>query len=1157
ALGSSRYAAITTRDDSIGGLWAVQQQRQQRPPPTTTTKYLETSPAPEMDATGDGLRRSHENGRRSMERVIGGEDGPPANEMMEEGPPNLQDQGAGNNGVEAEEEGREGQPVAYVECYSDWRVLKQTVVIRNFNLLEKSFLVYTEMAVMPLDANLDSIRLNLGKNCKLPGESGGNVTFPVCVNEVETTFRRADAYEGMAAACREKSMAELTRVRAERLAKHDGELIIAIPPEIIPLIRRQICVKLSLEVYVRNPVDGVQFNVHMGADNHLERGAHAFTYRSSLQSSTSEWLPCIDAPDQLSLWTIHFRCDPAHVVVMSGELMECEQAAGGGEKTYHYQQLVPTAPMNMGWAVGHFTPCVHKDMPEMTNFALPGLTSLVTHTTAILDRTFEYLEELLSCRYPFPSFKQCFVDNLPEDVVAYSSFSLVSVNVLYHKKIIDVVQRTRQLLTFSVASQFFSCFISASDFADLWVVRALARYLTSLYVEKVFGRNESLFHSKRMLADLCEFESDWGSVMLRPVNDNVYPMTHAPTGSALTCSPLYAEQLWQKGELVIRLLAKKLGHEPFFQVLHKILSVGEQMGPGRRDNPTCWTYLTLTTNAFFRTVHSVTGQEMPTFLEQWVYGGGHASFHINFIFNRKRNMVELDIRQEDTGKPGVMMYTGPLTIVVQELDGCFEHHVQIDSELSRHELQCHSKGRKQKRKKVPLSTGEEVEVDLSNMDPDSPVLWVRVDPNMLLLREMHVRQPSYQWEYLLKYERDVLAQMTALDKIQEFPSDISRNILIDTINFEPFYYRVRCRAAFALSTVHNKMVEVAGGKPPLITLFSQKFGCRSAPHIQRSNNFVLTSTNMQTYFLMQTLPQSIGRMRNKYNSALAEAHSFILDLLYYNDNTTNRYADDHYRASLLIALSSTIVVGETLGGDVNNPASMSTDASLTLRELTHALNMDTLRPSYSRVVSVAALFGIYQMQKTGIIPVDSTLFWKFAHPQVFVALRRAALWILVDRLAHRGSAATSHEDLLKLIRMSIEDTSPEIRRYVAELLARRPPFESPQSCEIGPGLNAVNTARVAEQLWAFITAPRTESRVRSLLCDVWFSMYGWGRPPALGGTMDGVALPERRAAPIGRRIEGRTPEPLCGWHSSDVVLEKRDSGSAAPLEDRNDDEILQ
>lgn len=36
------------------------------------------------------------------------------------------------------------------------------------------------------------------------------------------------SFQGMAAACREKSMAELTRVRAERLAKHDGELIIAV-----------------------------------------------------------------------------------------------------------------------------------------------------------------------------------------------------------------------------------------------------------------------------------------------------------------------------------------------------------------------------------------------------------------------------------------------------------------------------------------------------------------------------------------------------------------------------------------------------------------------------------------------------------------------------------------------------------------------------------------------------------------------------------------------------------------------------------------------------------------------------------------------------------------------------------------------------------------
>jgi transcription initiation factor TFIID subunit 2 len=70
-------------------------------------------------------------------------------------------------------------------------------------------------------------------------------------------------------------------------------------------------------------------------------------------------------------------------------------------------------------------------------------------------------------------------------------------------------------------------------------------------------------------------------------------------------------------------------------------------------------------------------------------------------------------------------YVGPLTIVVQELDGSFPHTVQIDGNLSKHDLPCHSKGRRQKRKRVPLSTGEEVEIDLTNMDPDSPIMWIR------------------------------------------------------------------------------------------------------------------------------------------------------------------------------------------------------------------------------------------------------------------------------------------------------------------------------------------------------------------------------------------------------------------------------------------------
>ena len=41
---------------------------------------------------------------------------------------------------------------------------------------------------------------------------------------------------------------------------------------------------------------------------------------------------------------------------------------------------------------------------------------------------------------------------------------------------------------------------------------------------------------------------------------------------------------------------------------------------------------------------------------------------------------------------------------------------------------------------------------------DSPVLWLRVDPEMSMLRQVTLEQPDFMWQYMLKYERDVVSQ---------------------------------------------------------------------------------------------------------------------------------------------------------------------------------------------------------------------------------------------------------------------------------------------------------------------------------------------------------------------------------------------------------------
>lgn len=61
---------------------------------------------------------------------------------------------------------------------------------------------------------------------------------------------------------------------------------------------------------------------------------------------------------------------------------------------------------------------------------------------------------------------------------------------------------------------------------------------------------------------------------------------------------------------------------------------------------------------------------------------------------------------------------------------------------------------------------------------------------MLLFRQITIiNQPFYQWEFMLLYERDVLAQQQAIEYLRHFPRHQARIILEDAVHNEKFYYR--------------------------------------------------------------------------------------------------------------------------------------------------------------------------------------------------------------------------------------------------------------------------------------------------------------------------------------------------------------------------------
>lgn len=81
------------------------------------------------------------------------------------------------------------------------------------------------------------------------------------------------------------------------------------------------------------------------------------------------------------------------------------------------------------------------------------------------------------------------------------------------------------------------------------------------------------------------------------------------------------------------------------------------------------------------------------------------------------------------------------------------------------------------------------------------MLWIRLDPEMIICRSVVIEQPDFQWQFQLRHERDVTAQLEAIVALQKYPTPATRLALTDIIEDNKCYYRVRCKATDCLKEV--------------------------------------------------------------------------------------------------------------------------------------------------------------------------------------------------------------------------------------------------------------------------------------------------------------------------------------------------------------------
>ncbi|XP_072381444.1 transcription initiation factor TFIID subunit 2 [Diabrotica undecimpunctata] len=986
-----------------------------------------------------------------------------------------------------------GDNICAAEC-RPFKLAHQIVSLTGISFERKSIIGFVELTVVPLRDNLRIIKLN-AKQCRI---------YRVILNDhYEAHFQYFDPFLDVCQSDTETrsleafSQQHLTAALRVDPDNNSGELIVTIPPEASHLVAEGTALRVGIEFSLECPQGGIHFVVPPKEGTYAERGVHLFTYGH--QNSSRLWFPCVDSFAETCTWKLEFTVDEELTAVSNGDLIEVVFTPDMRRKTYHYTLNIPTCAPNISLAVGPFEIFVDPYMHEVTHFCLPNLLPLLKVTTRYMHEAFEFYEETLSNRYPYSCYKQVFVDETYDDYRSYATMSILSVNLLHSAVIVDQVYITRRVMAQAIAEQFFGCFISMQNWSDMWLNKGISQYLCGLYCKKSFGNNEYREWVQSNLFDVVKYEEDFGGIILDPsqppaplpVGSN-QPQTMQKTNEEKfyfsirnlhTMSSMYIDALYKKAFLVMRMLEHRIGLELLLQVFNKQLSLAtnaaqQKIGSG------LWGHMLISTNVFTKAIFTVTGKDMAVFIDQWVRTGGHAKFHLTSVFNRKRNTIELEIRQDATSSLGIRKYVGPLLVTLQELDGTFKHSLQIENTVVKSDITCHSKSRRNKKKKIPLCTGEEVDMDLSAMD-DSPVLWIRLDPEMTLLRSVVIEQPDYQWQYQLRHERDVTAQIEAIIALERYPTPPTRLALTDTIESEQCYYKVRCRAANCLTKVANAMVANWAGPPAMLAIFRKFFGSFAAPHIIRQNSF----QNFQHYYLQKTIPLAMAGLRNTLGICPPEVVRFLLDLFKYNDNSKNRHSDNYYRAALVEALGNTItpVVSVVAQGTPITAESLSTETKLILEEITRLLNLEKALPCYKYTVSMACLIAIRKLQKFGHLPSRPTLFKSYAAYGHFIDVRLSAMECLADFVRADGK----YEDLQYVLDFLENDPDPGLKHKLATILIKNPPFKRAHRSKL-------DVPDLVERIWSNINGMLShDTRLRCDLVDIYYTLYGTKRPVCL------------------------------------------------------------
>ena len=844
---------------------------------------------------------------------------------------------------------------------------------------------------------------------------------------------------------------------------------------------------LTIRIYYKlnQPLNGLQFVKPTTEAPH--RVPHIYTTPSCADWARC-WTPCLDSLWERCTWQLDFvvpkflalgTAAEANVdedgadevlVVCSGDLVERTTHPHNPDKViFSYLHASPTSVQHIAFAAGPFSmhtiakqPSSKKPGggandtsanlaesagPQVMGFCLPGREEEMVHSIGFTRQALDFFARDYGS-FPFGSFKMVFVDEPLVDCHIGSTLSICSSDILHPSNIVDQAYETHHILSHAIAFQWVGINIIQRSWSDTWLIHGISLHMTSLFLRRIWGNNEYRFRLKKDIDRLVAWD-----IAMPPLFQP--GMTEPPDSGFLPFLNL-------KAPLVLFILDRRLS------------KVGASFGLSRALNKIFLDALTgelqnnvFSTSQFLRQCRKLGGVDLSTFSDQWIYGSGCPHIFLTAVFNRKKLLIEMNIRQEcpaatfAVNNPNDAVYSNPIerfegqiTVRIHEADGTpYEHVIDIDSLDKRIDVPFNTKYKRIRRNTKRFQARKEAAAAAAQGDEEAreamglidlgfvfrewedeaereawrvadwteqeeadmnsaPYEWIRVDPEMEWLATIHFQQESWMWISQLERDRDIVAQVGAVQALSSAPSPLVSSMLTRTVLVDKYFFRVRTEAAQGLVNCATPALDQIG-LFHLLKLFQTRY-CHAQPPdyeadgpldmllVPRANDF----SDLSEYFLRRAIIQAVSRVRDEHGQAPALVKRFLINVLRYNDNSANKYSDEFYIASLITAIAFVLIPAD------NNAASQPTSQELeenalllqaAVDEVERCRELDMLVPSFHNIISIAALDFHAATMMANMKPVDYLIFFAYTRQGNYAPLRIAAFngLVLMRGLQHK------------------------------------------------------------------------------------------------------------------------------------------------------------